>query len=435
MASDKKTIKDRFLGLFGGGGKEITEEQKKDMQPAVRFEGYTPSFSTFGDNMLLSDLVLESIRIKAEFCSKLDPRHIRTDDSGARERINDSSIARVLREPNEHTTRADFFYKATFLREVTKNCFIYPDYYWTKGGYKFFTGLYIIQPKTWRYLQDEETGTLYIGFKFDGRKDEVIFKYSEIIHWRKHYECDTYDGGGKYSDNAERDTLNTLQAYHTICESIAEAAKCACYFDGILKVAGFGDELENIKKIRDDFVKDVRTNKDKVPVLDNGADWVPVERSLKMVDEKTVSHFENKIIRITGVSRAMLMGDFSPAQKEAMYERALESGIISLGQAFTKTAFTKWQKSHGDEIVLYPHKTEFMSTTEKTAVLQATAPMGVWSVNMVLDMFGYPPVEGGDERPRGYNNLDGGKPAESNESAAGAKNEGTEGGADNEQTE
>ena len=431
MATEKKTIKERFLALFGGGGEKITEEQKKEMQPAARFEGYSPTFTTFGDNMLASELVLESIRIKAEFCSKLDPRHIRTDARGARERINDSSIARVLREPNEHIVRADFFYKAAFLREVTENCFIYPDYYWTKGGYKFFTGLYIIQPNRWRYLQDEKTGTLYIGFKFEGRQDEVVFKYTEIVHWRKHYEYDTYDGGGKYSDNVERDMLNDLQAYRTICESIAEAAKCACYFDGYMKVAGFGEEAANIQKIRDDFVKDIRKNKEKVPVLDNGAEWVPVQRSLKMVDNKTVGHFEDKILRFTGVSKAILAGDFTPAQKEALYERCIESGIISLGQALTKTVFTKWQKSHGDEIVLYPHKTEFMSTTEKTAVLSATAPMGVWSVNQVLDMFGYPPVEGGDERPRGYNNLDGGKPVENENGAGNENNEGTEGGADN----
>ena len=131
----------------------------------------------------------------------------------------------------------------------------------------------------------------------------------------------------------------------------------------------------------------------------------------------------------------MLSGDFTTAQKEAYYERYIESPVISLGQTFTKKIFTNWQKSHGDEIVLYPNKIEFMSTTEKVAVLSATAPMGVWSVNQVLGMFGYPPVEGGDERPRGYNNLDGGKPAESDESAGGAKNEGTKGVADNEQTE
>lgn len=421
--------KNFFGRLFGGGG----QKKNKKMQTAARF-GYEPTFTAFGDNVLASDLVLEAIRLKADFISKLDPRHIRTE-SGTQKRIDDSSIARILREPNPYMTTSDFLYKADFLREVNENAFIYLDYYWTKGGYKYFTGAYIIQPHRWAYYEDEQTGELFIGFKFDGQNDEVIFKYSELIHWRKHYEDDTYDGGGKYSREARRDVLDTLQGYRTICESIAEAAKCSCYFDGIIKVSGFGDEHESIKKIRDTFIDDLRTGKKGVAVLDNGAEWQDVHRELKMVDEKTLAHFENKILRYTGVSLAMLVGDFTTAQKEAFYERCIESGVISLGQAFTKTAFTKWQKSHGDEIIFYPNKIELMSTTEKISLLGATNAMGVWSVNEVREMFGKPPVEGGDARPRGYNSIDEGKPAEDDKNAGGAKNEGTEGGANNEQTE
>ena len=422
MADNKK-----FLArLFGGGG----IKKNKKMQAAARV-GYEPTFTDFGDNVLASELVLEAIRLKADFISKLDPRHIRNED-GTQKRIDDSSIARVLREPNAYTITSDFLYKSAFIREVAENTFIYLDYYWTKGGYKFFKGAYIIQPRRWCYYEDEQTGELFIGFKFDGRSDEVIFKYSEIVHWRKHYEDDTYDGGGKYSKDERREVLETLQAYRTICESIAEAAKCACYFDGFIKVNGFGDELDSIKKIRDDFVKDLRANKEKVPVLDNGAEWVDAKRDLKMVDEKTMGHFTTKILRFTGVSPAMLAGDFTTAQKEAFYERCIESGVISLGQAFTKTAFTKWQKSHGDEIIFYPNKIELMSTTEKINLLGATNAMGVWSVNEVREMFGKPPVEGGEARPRGYNSIDKGKPAESEKAPQNEENEGTEGGADNE---
>lgn len=422
--------KNFFARLFGGGG----QKKNNTMKTAATWNGYEPTFTPFGDNMLVSDLVLEAIRLKADFISKLDPRHIRTEN-GTQKRIDESSIARILREPNPYMITSDFLYKAAFLREVNENAFIYPDYYWTKGGYKYFTGLYIIQPDRWCYYEDEQTGELFIGFKFNGRTDEVIFKYSEIIHWRKHYEDDTYDGGGKYSRNESRDVLDTLQAYHTICESIAEAAKCACYFDGILKINAYGDEDEKIKKIRDDFIEDLRTNKKGVAVLDNGAEWENVQRSLKMVDEKTISHFEKRILRITGVSPQMLAGDFTTAQKEAFYERCIESAVISLGQAFTKTAFTKWQKSHGDEVIFYPNKIELMSTTEKISLLSATNAMGVWSVNEVREMFGKPPVEGGEARPRGYNSIDEGKPAESEKTPQNENNEGTEGGADNEQTE
>ena len=427
MASENKNF---FGRLFGGGGKE----KNKKMKSAVTWSGYEPSFSTFGDNVLLSELVLEAIRLKADFYSKLDPRHIRNEGTTQR-RIDDSSISRMLREPNEYMVRSDFLYKAAFLREVNENCFIYPDYYWTKGGYKYYTGSYIIQPERWRYLQDEETGRLYIGFKFNGRTDEVVFDYSEIVHWRKHYEDDTYDGGGKYSRDEKRDTLNTLQAYRTICESIAEAAKCACFFDGFIKVNAYGDEPEKVRKIRDDFINDLRTNKAKVPVLDNGAEWQDVKRELRMVDEKTISHFETKILRITGVSVPMLAGDFTAAQKEAFYERNIESGVIGLGQGYTKVVFTPWQKSHGDEVIFYPNKIELMSTTEKISLLGATNAMGVWSVNEVREMFGKPPVEGGDARPRGYNSIDEGKPAADDKSPQEGTEGGTEGGADNEQTE
>ncbi len=423
--------KNFFSRLLGGGG----QKKNKKMKAAARY-GYEPTFTDFGDNVLASDLVLEAIRLKADFISKLDPRHIRNEGE-TQKRLDDSSIARILREPNAYMTTSDFLYKAAFLREVNENVFIYLDYYWTKGGYKYFKGAYIIQPRRWCYYEDEQTGELFVGFRFDGERDEVVFKYSELIHWRKHYEADTYDGGGKYSSGERRDVLDTLQAYHTICESIAEAAKCACYFDGILKINAYGEEDAKIKKIRDIFVEDLRTGKKGVAVLDNGAEWQDVKRDLKMVDEKTMDHFQNKILRFTGVSPAMLTGDFTTAQKEAFYERGIESGIISLGQAFTKAAFTKWQKSHGDEIIFYPNKIELMSTTEKISLLGATNAMGVWSVNEVREMFGKPPVEGGDARPRGYNSIDEVKPAETDKGAENEKNEGTEGGADNgtEQTE
>lgn len=430
MANGKKGF---FGRLFGGGGKK----KNKSMGPAVTWNGYTPTFSTFGENVLLSDLVLEAIRIKADFCSKLDPRHIR-NEGATQKRIDDSSIARVLRAPNEYMTTSDFLYKAAFLREVTENAFIYPDYYWTKGGYKYFTGLYIIQPQRWRYLQDEATGELYIGFKFDTQSEEIVFRYSEIIHWRKHYEADTYDGGGKYSDNEKREVLGTLQAYRTICESIAEAAKCACFFDGILIVNAYGEEDAKVQAIRDRFVEDLRNNPAKIPVLDNGAEWHDTKRSLQMPSKDTLSYFEEKILRFTGVSPAMLTGDFTTAQKEAFYERNIESGIISLGQAFSKTVFTKGERAHGNDVIFYPNKIELMSTSEKVSLLSATNAMGVWSVNEVREMFGKPPVEGGDDRPRGYNSMDSGTPVSEEDAKKildkqdDTEGQSTEGGADNE---
>lgn len=385
--------------LFKGRAKS------QDMYVAETMSGYTPQFSAFGNNVNLSDLVIESIRLKADFCSKLDPRYIKTEN-GIRRTINDHTISHILKNPNPYMTTSDFLYKACFLREVNENVFIFPDYYMTVGGEKRYTGLYILQPASWKYYEYSD-GSLAVGFKFNGKSDEVVFEYGDLIHWRKHYEFDDYDGGGKSTKNGEADLLNTLQAYRTICESIAEASKCACFFDGILKVNAFGQTDEKVKQIRDTFVNDLRNGKTGVGVLDNGAEWQDIKRNLAFVDEKTMSHFTDKILMHTGVSLAMLKGDFTVAQKEAFYERCIESGVISLGQAMTKCFFSQWQQTNGSEIILYPNKIDLMSTAEKTALIGATNAMGVWSINEIREMYGKPPVEGGDARPRGYNNLDG----------------------------
>lgn len=401
------------------------KEHIKPAQYAETFTGYTPQFSTFGNNANISDLVLESIRLKADFTSKLDPRYIKTEN-GVQRVITDHSIAKILRSPNPYMTTADFLYKAAFLREVNENVFIYPDYFKTKGGERKYTGLYIIQPKSWKYIEYSDN-TLAIRFKFkneNGAEYEVDFDYEDLIHWRKHYEFSDYDGGtAKGQPSNDKDLLNTLQAYRTICESIAETAKCACYFDGILKVNGFGQTNDSVKKIRDKFITDLRTGKTGVAVIDNGAEWQDIKRNLQIVNADTMKHFTNKILIHTGVSMAMLSGDFTTAQKEAFYERCMEGGIISLGQAATKCFFSSWQQTNGSEIIFYPNKIDLMSTSEKISLIQATNAAGVWSVNEIREFFGKPPVEGGDVRPRGYNNLDENKIMEGGGNGAGSKEE------------
>ena len=109
------------------------KESKKGLQNAPTMTGWSPSFTSFGENVYASDLVVQSIRCKANEFKKLDPRHIRTTD-GKQQTVTDSSIAKVLKRPNPYMTQADFLEKITILREVSKNAFIYPTYYITKGG-------------------------------------------------------------------------------------------------------------------------------------------------------------------------------------------------------------------------------------------------------------------------------------------------------------
>lgn len=382
------------------------EKQLGNKTVAGTFKGYEPKFTDFGQNLLASSQILESIRLKCDFVSKVDPKYIR-DQDGIKVRVTEGSIAKILRRPNKYMTKTDFFYKANFIREVAKNCFIFLDSYVTKGGYKNYTGMYILQP-TSAEMHEDIDGSLWWGFEFQGQSGTVFFKKEEIVHWTKHFEELQFKGGGKFTQTSENDMLHTLQGYHQILESIAEASKCACYFDGILKVNAYVAEDKKAQAIREQFIEDLRTNKSGVAVLDNGAEWQDINRKLTMVDEKTISHFQQQIEIFTGVTIDMLRGKFTVEDKEAFYERNIESCLISLGEAFSMCFFGDWQTTHGDEIVLYKRKIELMSTTQVTQIIKDTLVAGIFMKDEYRDMLGYAPAPdgSGQEMPRGYNYID-----------------------------
>ena len=375
----------------------------------VSMVGYEPNFTSFGKQTLYSNLFLSAIQLKQRFFGKLEPRHIKIED-GKTKVVSDSTVARVLRNPNHYQTTYDFLTQAYFMREKDKTCYILVDRYKTTGGYYYNENLIVLLPSDKPELH-EENGKLFWVFTFDGWSSQVVFNYNDIIVWKKDIEDNQYMGGGKYSKNANADLLNSLQAHRTITESVAEASKIGCMFDGLLKVNAYGGDDAATQAIRDKFLEDIRTNASGLPVLDNGAEYVQVQRQLKMVDGSTLKEIKENIVISTGVSIEFLMGKFTPQEKEAFYESHIEPAALSLGQAMSKVLLSR----ANEQIVLYPHKVQLMATSEIVSIIQSTIAAGVFKIDEYRDMLGYAPLENGEgeARPRGFNDLDGAdKPAE-----------------------
>lgn len=370
--------------------------------------GYEPNFSRVGSQVLYSNLVLSALHLKQKFFGKLEPRHIKYI-GGRAETVYDSSVAKVLRAPNNYQTTYDFLTQAYFMREKDKTCYILVDRYKTSGNYYNNDNLIVLIPSDKPELYEED-GELFWVFEFDGWNEPVVFNYADIAIWKKDIEDNQYTGGGDFSRHADNDLLNTLQAHRTITESVAEAAKLGCMFDGLLKVNAYGGDAEKTKKIRDTFFEDIKNNKGKIPVLDNGADYVQIQRQLKMVDGATLKEIKENVAISTGVSIEMLMGKMTPQDKEAFYEIHIAPAAISLEQALTKVFFTR----ANDCIKLYPHKSQLMAMSEVISLMQAAGAAGIYTVDEWREMTGHEPLPNGEgsTRPRGYNNLDGDKPAE-----------------------
>lgn len=387
------------MGLF-----DFLKPKKKQsgLTYAPTMTGYNPTFTSFGDNVYASDIVVQSIRCKANEFKKLDPRHIRT--TGEKQQvITDSSIARVLKRPNAYMTQADFLEKITILRELSKNCFIYPTYYMTQGGERYYTGLYPLKPQRVDYQQDDK-GKLYLHFVFHNGY-ETTLPAADVIHWRKDYGVNDYFGGDAFGGNDNNGLLSMLERYDLLTQGIAQALKCSCQINGIVKLNTYADE-KKLAAAKSDFLARLKDNDSGILFTEEKMEYTHMPRDVKLVDAETLKFFYEAILRANGTSLAILNGDYTKQQKEAYYEHALEADIKSLAQAMAKVMFTDREASFGNDIKLYPNAIEFMSMENKLTALQTGLPAGIFTKNEARELLGYPPVEGGDVMPRGYNELD-----------------------------
>ena len=387
------------MGLF-----DIFKKKPKQVGRAYAptMSGHTPIWGDFGDNIYASDIIVQAIRCKANEFKKLKPRHIRTTN-GKQNVITDSSIAKCLKEPNKYMTQSDFLEKIAILLELNKNVFIYPTYYITQGGEKYYTGLYPLKPISAEYKMDQQ-GNLYIDFTF-GNGYQITLPSSEVIHWRKDYGVDDYFGGN-IGSAGDRQLLKLLKSYDAITQSIAKALNVSLSVNGIVKYKSYyGDEkLEQRQK---EFNKKLENNESGLLAADLSTEYIPISRDIKIVDKDTMEFFYNMILRNTEVSLAILNGDYTKSQKEAFYEHALESDIKSLGEAMTKGLFTDREKSFDNSIVLYPNSIVFMSMENKLSALQIGLPAGIFTKDEARELLGYEPLPNGQGEiiPQGYNSL------------------------------
>lgn len=366
---------------------------------APTMAGNLPFYTSFGDSVYASDIVVQSIRCKANEFKKLKPRHI-TGRDGRMSVKYDSSIAKVLRRPNAYMTTADFLEKITILLELNKNVFIYPMYYRNMAGEKYYTGIYPLKPVTVEYEVDANNN-YYIQMSF-GNGYITTLPAEDVIHWRKDYGVDDYFGGSTFGDTG---LMKALTEYDKLLQSISKAVEVSCKVNGIMKINSYMDD-EKIEKDRQDFENKLRNNESGILFTDLKTDYIDIKHDVKLVDSETLKFYYNTILRANGTSLAILNGDYTKSQKEAYYEHAIEADVKSLGQAFTKCIFTEREESYGNEIVLYPNDIAFMSMENKITALQAGLPAGIFTKNEARELLGYPPIEGGDVTPRGYNELD-----------------------------
>lgn len=388
-----------FLNYFK---KKIITKQQIQM-----LNGERAIFSSFGNDIYASDVVLNCVRCIATEVSKLQPKHIRSESNGM-QRIVNSELTRLLKfGPNPLMTTTDFLEKIVWLREETKNCFIYPAYEWiidskTKKKKKRFTGIWPLNPTDVEIFEDD-SNRIFIKFYWeDGSNDTLL--YSDVIHWRKDFNKDNLFGGSSEEVTQDETLLKTLKINDVLLQGIDKSIKASFSIRGLLKINTMLKD-EKLEEERIAFEKKLNNSKSGILPIDNKSDYIPLQFNPITIDKETLEFIQYKILNHYGVSLPILRGDFTEEEYQAFYEKTLEPIVISLGRAFSKCVFTSRELECGNEIVFYDYGLNFTNTANKIKAVDILSRVGALSGNQIAGIFGFPPYEGGEVRKMSLNYI------------------------------
>ena len=380
---------------------------RQNMQYAKFLEGNLAIFTQFGQNIYASDVVQNCIDVIATECSKLMPRHIRTDNTGMQTNVN-SSLNRLFKfAPNELMTTKDFLEKIIWLLEMNCNAFIYPVYETLLDGqgkpYINYTAFYPLDPRRVDFIQDS-TGKLFVDLHF-ASGDNFTLAYSDVIHLRKKFSVNSIMGGGINGQPDNAALLKVLEINDTALQGIGKAVKTSLSVRGIIKIATMlDDEKQQAERARIEAL--MESGKSGILPLDLKSDYVPITVDPKLIDKDTMEFLQNKVLHYMGVSAPIISGVYTDEEYQAFYEKKLEPILISLGQAFSKTLFTQRELDVGNEIIFYQKDMMYLSTKSKLELLKTTGEQGLLSDNQKLALLGYPPIAGGERITQSLNYID-----------------------------
>ena len=351
------------------------EEKVNNSTYAEVMSGYAPIFSQFGNNIYASDVVQQAVSCIVQEIKKLNPEHIIQNGSDVIP-VN-SSLQRVLNNPNPLMTTSDFLEKVAWLLFLNYNAFIIPTYYvWRDDNgnmKKRYDGLYPIAPSQVDFIEDA-SNRLYVKFRFNNGQ-EYTLDYRDVIHIKKNYSVNQYMGGNEAGQPDNEALLQTLKLNQQLLQGVSGAMKSSFAINGVIKYNTMLDEGKTEAALKELETKLKKSESGFLP-LDLKAEYIPIKKEIQLVDPATLKFIDEKILRHFGVPLSILTGEYTKEQYEAFYQKTLEPLIISFSQAFTKTLFSDRERAFNNKVQFYPKELIFMSVSQTLEMIRLLGDSG-----------------------------------------------------------
>lgn len=349
----------------------------KNRKYAPTFNGYSPIYTQFGTDIYASDVVQQAVKCIVDEMKKLNPQHVRYNGNDPVP-INDSSVQKVLENPNPLMTTSEFLEKTVWLLLLNYNVFIVPTYeVWiddkTGAERRRYEAFYPINPIQVDFIEDG-SGRLYCHFYFWNGYDTTV-PYDSLIHIRYNFSVNQYMGGNEFGQPDHKALLKTLSLNEELLNGIAKSMKASYAINGVVKYNTMMDEDKMIRALAELEEKLARSESGFLPI-DLKAEFTPLKHETTVVDEPTLKFIDEKILRTWGVPLPILTGDFTKEQFEAFYQKTLEPLVKAISQAFTKKMFTDRERAFGNKIELYPKELIFMTVSQTLEMINMLSPTG-----------------------------------------------------------
>ena len=392
-------MEDKALSLFDKLFKK-KQEEPKNTSYAMSLNGWSPIFSQYGTNIYDHNVVQQVIACIVNELKKLNPTHIRMN--GSDPVPVKGNVQKILSNPNPLMTTSEFLEKIGWLLLLNYNAFIIPTYYtWKETEFdqdtqKYITvekrkyeAMYPIKPVQVDFIQDASE-ELYVNFHFANGYTSLV-KYSDVIHIKYNYSVNDYMGGNEAGQPDRKALLEYLEINDDLVKGVAKAMKASYAVNAIVKYNTMIDKEKAERNLRE-MEEKLANNESGFLGIDLKNEFIPLDKKVAMVDDKTLDWMDRVILRTWRVPLAILEGDYTPQQYAAFYQSCLEPLIISISQAFTKRIFTQRQLSYGNQIKLYPKELIFMTIDQTIEMIKELSPTGALYENEKRAALGLRPL-------------------------------------------
>ena len=341
---------------------------------------YTPVFQSWGGKLYESELIRASIDAIARHAGKMDLQIHGTANKKLRVRLRTG--------PNEWQTMYQFVYRLVTILEMQNNAFIVPVLEYGAGGDLEIRGYFPILPSRTEILDVDGEPWMKYNFR-NGQTGYIEMDRVGILN-KFQYEDDIFGDDNR----ALAPTMNLITMQQ---QGITEGIKNGATFRFMARLTNFA-KPDDLAKERERFNREnLQGESGGILLFPNQyADAKQIEQKPYVVDADQMKLIQDNVFNYFGVNMDVLQNKAVGDSWAAFYDGKLEPIAVQLSQAMTAMTFSRKEIAQGNLVVVSANRLQYASTKEKLDVSAQMADRGIMNRNEIREIWGLPPIEGGD---------------------------------------